>query len=385
LSTPAASGLARRERSGSATRRVLELFEPRRGGVPAHVALLGAGLLERGWDVTVAGPPDAPAMAELAAAGAKLVSLELKHRPHPSDVVAVRRLLRVSAAGPMLIHAHATKAGFLAAWLSRLADVPALYTPHAWVFDRALSPPVRAVYAFSERRTVRRHRLVVAVAESELELALRHRITSRDAIRVVHNGLPAIEFAADRASARRRLGLAADGVVASWVGRRAPQKRPQDLPALARALARDRIRLVALGDGLAGSREARAVEDAGGAVLADGADPLLVYAAADVLVATSAWEGHPLAILEAMRARLPVIAYGVGGVPEQVVHGVTGYLVPVGSVDELAAWTALVSHDDALRARLGAAAGARAEKLFGLERMLDETEALYDEVLTGSS
>ena len=186
-------------------------------------------------------------MDQLAEAGAHLVPLKIAHPPHPRDILSIRALLKTCGKGSSLIHAHSTKAGMLAAWTSRLSGVPSVYTPHSWSFDRALPASLRAGYVIYERRTARAHRLVIAVSESERHLALQHRIKEQSAIRVVYNGLPSIAVEIDRASARARLGIPTARFVACWVGRNAAQKRPQDLPLLARELDRAGISLVALG------------------------------------------------------------------------------------------------------------------------------------------
>ena len=361
---------------------VVEVFEPARGGVPAHVGLLASGLLARGWDVTVVGPAEAAVMDQLAAAGARVVPMKLAHHPHPRDILSVRALLATCRDRTSLIHAHSTKAGLLAAWTSRLSGIPSVFTPHSWSFDRALSRPMRAGYAAYERQTARAHRLVIAVAENERQQGLRHRIKQPSAIAVVHNGLGALPVMIDRDAARARLGVPSTRFVACWVGRYAPQKRPQDLPALARALDRDGISLVALGDGLAASFDAEEITAAGGMVLADGSDPSLLYAAADVFVSTSAWEGHPITILEAMRAALPVVAYSVGGIPEQVEDSRTGYLVMPASIRELAARVASLAASESLCRQMGEAGRARQAEHFSLDSMVGRTEDLYNNVLS---
>src|SRR4051812_22367712 len=85
-------------------RSVVEIFEPSRGGVPEHVALLAEGLVSRGWQVTVVGPEKAPVMARLAAAGARLVPLRIAHQPHPRDILSVRALLKACGGNPSIIH-----------------------------------------------------------------------------------------------------------------------------------------------------------------------------------------------------------------------------------------------------------------------------------------
>ncbi len=173
--------------------------------------------------------------------------------------------------------------------------------------------------------------------------------------------------------------------MACWVGRYAPQKRPQDLPALARELDRAGNCLVALGDGLAASRRRGRIAAAGGIVLADGSDPSLLYAAADAFVSTSAWEGHPITVLEAMRAGLPVAAYAVGGIPEQVEEARTGYLVRPGSIHELAARVSRLAESNSLCRQMGAAARVRQSEQFSLDTMVSRIEDLYSHVLSSAA
>jgi glycosyltransferase involved in cell wall biosynthesis len=359
-------------------RSVLQVFEPDRGGVPAHVEQLARGLAGRGWQVTVAGPPGAAAVGRLAATeGIDVAPLELAHRPDLSDIAAARALVGLCRARPSIVHAHSTKAGLLAAAASHVTHLPTVYTPHAWVFERARSAPMRALAASYERALAGSYRAIVAVAASEKRRALSHRVAPAGVIHVIPNGIEPNPTGLDRATARAGVRLDPAAFVACWVGRDARQKRPQDLPRLAHRLSHDGITLAVLGDGLRGSRRETAIVRSGGVVLDSETDPSTLYAAADVLVSTSAWEGHPLCVLEAMRAGLPVVAYAVGGIPEQIDNLRTGYLVVPGSVDELARRVVGLRDDDPGRARMGAAAAARFGECFTAERMIDRVEALY--------
>jgi glycosyltransferase involved in cell wall biosynthesis len=97
---------------------------------------------------------------------------------------------------------------------------------------------------------------------------------------------------------------------------------------------------------------------------------------ADVVVLPSLWEGFGMILAEAAAFRLPAVAFGIGGAAEVVVDGETGVLVPPRDVAALAAALDRLL-DPALRARLGAAARTRAERLYSPEGALDSYQALY--------
>ena len=355
----------------------LQIFEPAQAGVPAYVANLAAGLIDRGWRVSVIAPGDNSAMDDLRRCGAQIVPMPIAPLPAPSDVAVLRAAARVCAIGACVIHGHSTKASLLAALASRLTRVPSVYSPHFWAFERPSHRLTRAAMAAFERRMSRTHRQIVAVSESERAEAERTGI--RAPVEVVPTGLPDDGSAPARAAARASLGLAADAAVALWVGRRAPQKRPGDLALIAAKLRERGVHLVAIGYGLSGSPEGDALRSAGGRVV-EGFEPATLYAAADVLVQTSAWESTSIAVLEAMRAGLPVVAYRAGGISDQVSPGVTGYLVPIGAVDELTSLIVRTVSEPGLRAAFGEAARSRYDTMFSFNKMVDSIEAIYRSV-----
>ena len=94
-------------------------------------------------------------------------------------------------------------------------------------------------------------------------------------------------------------------------------------------------------------------------------------------------ENHPLALLEAQSCGVPVVASAVGGIPETLVDGETGVLVPEGSVAELSAAASALLGDDVRRAQMSAAAAEFARGRFGLERMTDDYLRLYEDATRG--
>jgi glycosyltransferase involved in cell wall biosynthesis len=102
-----------------------------------------------------------------------------------------------------------------------------------------------------------------------------------------------------------------------------------------------------------------------------------LLALADVFVMPSLWEGLPMAVLEAMVARKAIIATAIAGIPEAIVDGREGLLVPPGDAGTLADALLLLLTDPARRAALGEAAAARANRDFTVAVMAERYEELY--------
>jgi glycosyltransferase involved in cell wall biosynthesis len=363
------------------TPHVVHVFQPEVGGVPAYAVRLGVALLDRGWHVTVAAPPAANHLEAVREAGGETVELDMTRAVRPSrEYHAVRRLRELHRRHPVaLFHAHSSKAGPIAGTAARISRVPVVYTPHFWSFGMPGPAPMRAAYAAIEALFARHvYRRVITVSTAERTEAIRWRVARPDAVSVVHTGWNRPE-GADRADARRELGLREDDFVAAWVGRNDEQKRPHDLAPLAERLGPE-VRLAALGTGLAGSAAGAALEASGGIVLPAGTRPDLLYAAADVLVLTSAWEAFPLSVLEAIHFGLPVVAYAVGDVPEQVIAGTTGVLVEPRDVDGMAAAVLALARDPDRCRAMAAQAQNLARERFTFDAMVGRIEEIYGEV-----
>jgi glycosyltransferase involved in cell wall biosynthesis len=104
---------------------------------------------------------------------------------------------------------------------------------------------------------------------------------------------------------------------------------------------------------------------------------------ADALVLPSLRESLPLSVREGLAAGLPVVATEVGGVPELVEHGRTGFLVPRRNPEALARTMSLLAHRPGLARRMGRNARRTAERRWRLEGYLDKLEKVYEELLEG--
>jgi len=215
---------------------------------------------------------------------------------------------------------------------------------------------------------------------------------SRNDVQVIHNGVDVNRFrGADRSAARAALGLDAADFVIGFVGRLDDVK---DIPGLVRILApvreaigaaSPRVRLLVVGDGEARSAAERLAADVG--VSADvvfagrRGDVPRCLAAMDVYLQPSFYEGHSIAILEAMASGLPVVSTCVGGTPEIVVHGETGYLHAPADYAALAGAVLELYRQPDARAAMGRAGRERVIKYFSVATMVERYEDLYRRIL----
>jgi glycosyltransferase involved in cell wall biosynthesis len=103
--------------------------------------------------------------------------------------------------------------------------------------------------------------------------------------------------------------------------------------------------------------------------------------ALDAFAMPSIWEGFGIVLLEAMAAGKPVVASRVATIPEVVVDGETGLLVPAGEAAALAEALASLALDPDLARRMGEAGRARLQRHFSVEKMVGDTELLYRELV----
>ncbi|MFG2075319.1 glycosyltransferase [Nonomuraea maritima] len=309
---------------------VLHVTQPVDGGVGAYVATVVADQVRRGWRVAVACPRGGPLPRELAALGVPHLDWTARRAPGAGDAAQAARLWGiVRRFGPDVVHLHSSKAG-LAGRLAIRGRVPTLFQPHGWSWLALRGPAARAALGW-ERLAARWSDRIVCVGTGEAGLARRHGV--RGGIVVVRNGVDLRRFhpagPAERAAARARLGIDGAAPLAVCVGRVTRQKG-QDLllSAWERVAARDeRARLAVVGDGpLLGALRSRAVprvQFAGAS-----SDVSSWYAASDVVVLPSRWEGLPLTALEALASGRSLVASDVPGLSELVSGGVGAVVAP---------------------------------------------------------
>lgn len=210
-----------------------------------------------------------------------------------------------------------------------------------------------------------------------------------DATRVIRKGVDLRQFtqAGDRAGLKRQLGLG-DGPVILTVGGLIPRKGVHHvLDALGLLHDKHRFTFVVCGDG----PERTALDEQSGrlglgertrfAGRVDRATIPSYFAAADIFVLASTMEAAGNVLFEAMASACPVVCTNAGGPQEYVANGKTGFVVPVGDIEGLAARIGRLLSDPALREGMGQEGRRRALAEFSYDRMVADILGVYEDVL----
>jgi glycosyltransferase involved in cell wall biosynthesis len=232
--------------------------------------------------------------------------------------------------------------------------------------------------------------VTIAVSDEVRNSLLRSPLARRARVQTILNGVDVDslrEAAISAHGVREEFGIAPGRLVVGVVNVFRPQKRLDLWIEAARLIARaePETTFMVVGDGpMAGEIRAQA-ERAGldGRILFPGLrrDAPRLMAAFDVFMLSSVYEGLPVAVLEAMALGRAVVATRVGGLPSVIEDGRHGYLVDPGHPEALAQRVVEFLRRPDLRRRVGAASAERAREKFSIQRMVRDTEDLYERVL----
>jgi glycosyltransferase involved in cell wall biosynthesis len=307
------------------------------------------------------------------------------------DVRTLWRLVRLMRrVRPHIVHTHTAKAGAVGRLAATLSGVPVVvHTFHGHVLRGYFSPAKTAVYRAIERGLATRSDRLLTVTDRVRDELLGHGVGRLGQYRTVSLGFdldPLLRAGERRGELRRELALG-DAPLVGIVARLVPIKAHEVfLAAAARVrIAQPRVRFLVVGDGeCRQALEARA--DALGlrdAVLFLGwrADLGRLYADLDVVALTSRNEGSPVALIEAMAAGVPVVSTAVGGVADVVSHDTPGLLAAMDDDAASAGHLEALLADRARAAEMGRRGRERVAATYGVERLVAEIEALYEELL----
>lgn len=354
-------------------------------GSEGHLLALLPGLRARGVDARlwVLVEPDTPLDEYLARAGALGVPAErltIRRDLDPALLWNLARHLRRER--PDILHTHLIHADLYGVLAARLARVPRVVSSRHNDDRFRTRLPVRLL----NRALWRGIDAGIAISGAIRAFSLRVEGAPADRLHTVPYGLDPATVPAQpdaRAALRAALGLPAEALLVGSVCRLVEQKgliyALRGFAAVAGEI--PGAHYVIAGDGPLRSTleaEARALGVSERVhFLGWRDDAHAVFAALDVFLAPSLWEGFGLVFLEAMAHRLPVISTTVSAIPEIVVDGETGWLVPPRDADALAGALRAALTDAAMRQARGANGRARLEAEFTVEAMVERTLAVY--------
>lgn len=307
------------------------------------------------------------------------------HFSNPADVSGIWRLIAYCRQHRInLLQTHGLRADAVARWAARIGGVQCIIsTVHS------TDPWRRAHHVWLDRATGLFVNRYVAVCDAAQDSAMRREKVRPDRIAVVPIGIPAMPIPREhRDDIRKEFEVPVDafpvvGVLANLRDMKGHLHIIEALPAILEHHP-GAIFLFAGRDDSQGAVKA-AAEKAGVAhairFLGFVDDTARVFAAMDIFLLASDWEGFPVSILEAMQAGVPIIATQVGGIPEMIRDGEDGLLIPPQNPRAIAEAVHRLATDFALRAALVRSADARFQANYTVQSMAERMAHLYREVM----
>lgn len=354
------------------------------GGTEGQILEISSRLDRGRFDVTVCGLKGDDIIArELRSRGIRVITLDGRRMWNIGVLYKLLRVMRGER--PEIVHAFLFWANVASRVVGRLLRVPVLISSYRSV--GAWTTWHRRVL---DRLTARLADAMTCCSEAVRQLAVAHLGGRSEKYVTIHNGVDVQGFDSHRALTRSELGLReGDRVIGTVCRLIEPMK---GLSVLLHALSRlvgssalPPCQLLIVGEGPAFTQLRCLSQKLG-------IDPCVVFAGArrdipsvlsqmEVFVLPSLYEGFGIAIVEAMAAGRPVVATAVGGIPEIVIHGETGLLVPAGDPLALsAAIQDLLSHPAKAR-MFGERGQRRARERFAIESVVKRHEELYETLL----
>lgn len=346
------------------------------GGAQTHVAELCRALCDRcDFLVLIGGRDQSPLRDSLAALNIRVESIEaLSNDLSASSVLASVRRVAVYARswGADLIHVHSAVASGVGRIAGRLARIPVVYTVHGFAFKPQF-PIGRRLFALAGERVLApfsKHVICVSPAERELTLGLG---IPPSRVSVIPNGISDSPLRADPSRVPATMIMVA----------RMSFQKGHDLLLEGLSVLRERgialPRTLLAGDGpLMNKWRDKAVASGLSCVTfcGDISNVAAVLTECQLFILLSRYEGHPISVLEAMRAGLPILASDLPGIRAIITDGVEGLLTS-NDPAEIADSIDRLMGDPVLRSRMGAAARRRYEMQFSATAMAEKVARVY--------
>ncbi|CBE67313.1 MAG: glycosyltransferase family 4 protein [Candidatus Methylomirabilis oxygeniifera] len=319
--------------------RVIHLITKLDGGAGANTLLTAIGLKRLGFDVTMGGSPGGELYADAERAGIRTIVLP-HMRPSVSplhDCIMLIQLLRLFRRERFtIVHTHSSKAGVLGRVAAACAGVPIIiHSVHGFAFHDLTQSISKWLWVWIERLCGRLCKKMLFVSRLLAEDAVARRICNIEDTEVIYSAidLDAIADVSCEAAVKAWFGIPAEDSVVASVGRLDKKKNIVDLLVAAEVVLREHpaTTFLVVGEGpeydaLIERAQALGISKK---IIFSGhrTDLPRILAGIDIYAVPSLYEGMGRAMTEAMASGKPVVANAVGGIPELVIDGETGFLV----------------------------------------------------------
>jgi len=344
------------------------------GGAESYVITTALGLKAEGYQVTVASW-GGQLTRKLRAAGISHYLVPIRFNPTLAAQMLTRIIKRCNID---IVHANSAAAGIAALKACRKLGKILVYTAHG-VFGHNL-----------QEKSLEQADMIICVSDFLKQRSIAMGIAPHK-LTTVYSGIDVTQFnpsAVIKEKVRQEFGIGKDDFVVGIVARikNLRDKGHQDLLELLKhypaQTSNRKLLVIGKGQGLAALQSAVRKLGLTNQVILAGhrVDIPIVMQALDCLVLPSVFETFGLVLIEAMALSIPVIAYAVGGTPEAIEDGVTGFLVPKGDIGAMNDKLNLLSADQALRYRMGVNGRARVLAYFNSKQMLERLLAIYHQL-----
>lgn len=320
-------------------------------------------------------------LAKTHASGIRADKIDTTGAFDPRMVINLLSVIKAQKIDLLCVHGYkANVIGRIAAWLS---GIPVIAISRGWTGE---APKIR-FYEWLDKLFLRFADHIVAVSHGQMEKIAKLGIPPEH-VSVIHNciAVPESCYEQRKPFLRRELGLPDAAVLVVSAGRLSPEKNYGGMIEVARVVAASNpeVYFIIFGEGFLRPDLERAIDNAGlaGRFLLPGFrnDLQAVLPEVDIFMLPSFTEGLPNVILEAFAVRKPVVATRVGGTPEVVEHGVSGFLAEPHETEVMAQYVLRLAGDPALRREMGAKGLEHVITNFGFEQQTIQYENLYRQI-----
>lgn len=357
-----------------------------RGGAEKQLMLLAPNLPSDRYDVHVCAlTSGGPYQQTLEAHGIPVHIVGKTWKVDPWAYGCLRRHIR--RLGPDIVHTWIFAANSYGRQAALSCGVPRLVAG-----ERSIDLWKNSLQFAIDRHLARRSQAIVVPSAGVRDFYVRHGLPQQK-FHVIANGISLDESwnGPSRDELLASINVPASARLIGVVARLWPQKRLKDAIWAGELVSavHQNVHVVLLGDGPERWRLERFCRqvhlDGRIHFLGHREDASSFFPHFDCLWLTSAYEGLPNAIMEAMAAGIPVVATDISGNRDLVVSGETGYLVPLGDRAALARQTNQLLQDEPLRQKLGRAGNRRVRDHFSLDQMVQDYDELYQKLLIGGT